>query len=150
MIIFDLDGTLADCEHRRHLVDPKKRSPNGSFMCEERGKSGVYVKRDSNTYEPTNEIWKPDWKAFYEACEKDLPIEPVIRIFHSYYRELSCPITKQKIDEIQIWSGRCESVRWKTEHWLFLHGFPLDIKLKMRPIGDNTPDEVLKERKMVR
>ena len=24
MIIFDLDGTLADCEHRRHLVEPEK------------------------------------------------------------------------------------------------------------------------------
>jgi len=24
MIIFDLDGTLADCEQRRHFVDPEK------------------------------------------------------------------------------------------------------------------------------
>lgn len=24
MIIFDLDGTLADCEHRRHLLNPDK------------------------------------------------------------------------------------------------------------------------------
>lgn len=23
MIIFDLDGTLSDCEHRRHFVDTK-------------------------------------------------------------------------------------------------------------------------------
>ena len=24
MIIFDLDGTLADCEHRRYLINPEK------------------------------------------------------------------------------------------------------------------------------
>lgn len=30
MIIFDLDGTLADCEHRRYFVDPSK---NPDYTC---------------------------------------------------------------------------------------------------------------------
>jgi len=56
---------------------------------------------------------------------------------------------------VQIWSGRCESVRHKTELWLWDHagcGFDSTLTypqiLKMRPIGDNTPDDQLKERWM--
>lgn len=117
MIIFDLDGTLADCEHRRHFVDPRK-DPN-------------YIDRLP---------WKPNWKAFYEACDQDERIEPVVNIL--------CSLIKNY--EIQIWSGRCESVREKTECWLlnniFLNGFPYDITIKMRPVGDYTPDDQLKER----
>lgn len=29
MIIFDLDDCLADCEHRRHFVDPEKMGLKG-------------------------------------------------------------------------------------------------------------------------
>lgn len=142
MIIFGLDGCLADCEHRRHFVDPKKRSPNGMFMNEERHESGIYVRRDPETLEATNEIWKPDWTAFYEACGEDKPIEPVIQIFQTL---------AQRGELIQIWSGRCESVRYKTLEWLSKHiwgwgeNYFHDL-LKMRPIGDNTPGDQLKAR----
>jgi len=103
MIIFDLDGTLADCEHRRHFVENKKNS---------------------------------DWKAFFEACDDDIPIWPVI---------YALMIHSQKY-EIQIWSGRCESVRNKTEWWLTYVGIDnLYSKLKMRQVGDYTPDDELKE-----
>ena len=104
MIIFDLDGTLADCEHRRHFVDGTRSTP--------------------------------DWKSFYEACDEDEPIEAVSKIFDDLAVD----------NEIEIWSGRCESVREKTLEW-FCNYIPYSgQKIKMRPIGDNTPDDQLKER----
>jgi len=130
MIIFDLDGTLANCEHRRHFVDPEKNLNYLLECCE------------TNTYcnLHTGSKWKPDWDAFHETCDKDTPIKPVIDLFY----------TMQDIfilDRIQIWSGRSESVRQKTIDWLLKHAsYDEDIELKMRPIGDYTPDEQLKER----
>ncbi len=116
MIIFDLDGTLADCEHRRHFVDWHKTD-----------------------YSVPYHIWKPNWPAFYDACDKDEPIIPTITLFNFLSGHY----------EIQIWSARCESVRGKTIEWLCANEImpPLhSYELKMRPIGDNTPDDVLKER----
>ncbi len=123
MIIFDLDGTLADCEHRRHFVDLDKIHPNSMGLEYSDGRK-----------------WKPDWKSFYEACDKDQPICPVIKIFDSLRRR----------NELHIWSGRCESTKQKTLDWFesmisgehCLHKF----HLKMRPVEDYTPDDVLKEK----
>ncbi len=134
MIIFDLDGTLADCEHRRHFVDPKKSgaiefvSDNGKVRWGWGYQDGVFQE------------WRPNWPAFYEACDKDEPIESTINLLNILIRD---------DHEIRIWSGRCESVRDKTISWLKQQ---LDVDawfyrdcLKMRPIGDNTPDDILKE-----
>jgi len=124
MIIFDLDGTLADCDHRRHYIDAR-RSLEGIIQ----GKR-----------------FKPDWKGFFEACDKDNVIQPVADAFiHLTQGE---PFNH----DVRIWSGRCESVREKTLKLLMnLYGTLEDYqywdrRLKMRPIGDNTPDDVLKER----
>ncbi len=129
MIIFDLDGTLANCEHRRHFVD-----------------------RIAHIRKPDTEdtIFKSNWTAFYEACDKDEPIQPVINIFEYLGEadEYGSDTPWVDYSNIQIWSGRCESVRKKTEKWLSKHirNYPRDCVLKMRPIGDNTPDDILKER----
>lgn len=133
MIIFDLDGTLADCEHRRHFVDYKK-----SRGCE----------NPIRQHEVDSGKWKPDWQAFYEACDKDAPILPVCDLYSHYF----C-----NSDDVHIWSGRYESVREKTIRWIFDNiltwvdpereeDFIDDINLKMRPVGDNTPDDQLKEK----
>ncbi len=127
MIIFDLDGTLADCEHRRHFVDSSIPHP---------------TKKEAEEFMRNGCTWKPDWKAFYEACDKDEPIESVCRIFINLIGNR---------ENIEIWSGRCESVRSKTCDWICNNIFNTDqlnpsSMLKMRPIGDNTPDDQLKER----
>ncbi len=131
MIIFDLDGTLADCEHRRHFVV----KPEPECTCDPDGP--YYDGQSCMMYDYNN--WKPDWKSFYEACDQDKNIQPVLDMFRDLCREY----------EIQIWSGRCESVRDKTLKWLKQNCYCFDEKqdvLKMRPIGDNTPDDELKER----
>lgn len=139
MIIFDLDGTLADCEHRRHFVAGHEKrwvDEEEYFGPAHKGQSGyVWFNKDGT-------VWngKKDWQAFYEACDKDGPIKPVADIFY----------TMQDVfhfERIQIWSGRCESIREKTIDWLLKHTYyHEDIVLKMRPIGDSTPDDVLKEK----
>ncbi len=123
MIIFDLDGTLADCEHRRHFVDASK----------------IPILMIGEEYNP-EDLWKPDWQSFCEACELDKPIDPVISIWNDQ-------ISLGAMGNHQIWSARCESVREKTEKWLHQHLLCFEPhQLKMRPIGDNTPDGELKER----
>lgn len=137
MIIFDLDGTLADCEHRRKFV----QEPDIWEINE-----GPLDPMSFNVNSDKWRKWKPDWKSFYEACDKDKSITAVIDVFiHITQGE---PFNH----DIRIWSGRCESVREKTLNWLVnLNGYCefinyWDRRLKMRPIGDNTPDEFLKER----
>lgn len=136
MIIFDLDGTLADCEHRRHFVDPEKNDEY-SHRCNPRGQENL--QELSGWYHlDTNKKWKSDWKAFYEACDKDKVISKTLCVFQSL---------QEKGFEIQIWSGRCESVRNKTYFWFDDVYIDISkIKLRMRPIGDSTPDDELKEK----
>lgn len=89
-------------------------------------------------------IWKPDWKSFYDACDRDTLIEPVASLWGDFEITLSCYPEK-----IQIWSGRSESVRDKTEQWLEKHLFIpagyFPFGLKMRPRGDNDFVHQLKE-----
>lgn len=134
MIIFDLDGTLADCEHRRHFVQRTH-----CYAC---GNNEAYGEMVGCTC--MKQEFKPNWKAFYEACDQDTEIQSVVSVFHDMHR---CE------NKVQIWSGRCESVREKTEKWLidkvridYCSRFCLKNDLKMRPIGYNTPDDQLKER----
>lgn len=130
MIIFDLDGTLADCEHRRHFV-------NGSLeYCDHWHSIPNHSVDACDACKSKWKVWKPDYKSFYEACDKDTPIEPVIEIASSFF---------QRNISYQIWSGRCESVRNKTEKWLAYNHIEY-CELKLRPIGDNTPAHELKEK----
>ncbi len=126
MIIFDLDGCLADCEHRRHLVDPSK---NNEYCWEkfnfQTGKMASWVHKE------TGVEFRPNWKAFYETCYDDIPIKPTIRVLYGLY---ACDKDR---DGIEIWSGRCQSAREKTSVWLRdACGIPTPIitKLKMRPM----------------
>lgn len=134
MIIFDLDGTLADCEHRRHFVhryiacDHWHQIPNHPVdMCD--------------SCKDKHKKWKPEWKSFYEDCDQDKPIESTITVI----RVLLSRDYYSSAKDVHIWSGRCESVRKKTEDWLDNNSITYN-SLKMRPIGDSTPDDQLKEK----
>lgn len=133
MIIFDLDGTLADCEHRRHFVDPTSHK---RYMIDENGGNGEVL--PAGSYSVHDKKFRPRWKEFFEACDGDNIIVPTRYIMESLHY--------QDYRDLHIWSGRCESVREKTEKWLLKH-IPRKWykELKMRPIGDSTPDDVLKE-----
>jgi len=141
VILFVLDGTLANCEHRRHFVDPNKNPDVVHGIPPNERTGGVMIMRDY--HKTTGELWKPDWKSFYEACDQDEPIGPVINILSDFIDD------EYHSTEVQVWSGRCESVREKTETWLkkYTSFGRMNCKvLKMRPIGDSTPDDELKMR----
>ena len=143
MIIFDLDMTLANCEHRRHFIRPTCKECKCELTKEIEFDIGWHCPYpcDNVTYKTD---WKPDRKAFYEACDKDTPIKASMEILHILF---ACE------KDIHIWSGRCETVWDKTEEWLldylemkYCVKFNPSKNLKMRPIGDTTPDDELKER----
>lgn len=100
--VFDLDGTLAKIEHRRHfmLKEPK------------------------------------DYRGFYAACDMDLPNEPVIAALKAHLAALH---------RVEIWSGRSDEVRAKTNVWLGAHGISPLLLTRMRDAGDFTKDHVLKK-----
>jgi len=143
MIIFDLDGTLANIDHRRHFVDPSK---NENYEYSNFGKDPITRECvcDANPRWHRKDNWdikfKPDWKAFYNCCDEDKPNQPVIEMWDNR-------ISLGMMGVDQVWSGRCESVRQKTIQWLDKHLVCFEEhQLKMRPIGDSTPDDQLKER----
>ena len=140
MIIFDLDGTLADCNHRKKWVMRPRGSKHVFTDSIPRGNGCILI---GDIIQSDGKKFVPKWKEFFEACDKDIPIYPTIELFKLLGED----------KEIQIWSGRCESVRHKTEIWLWDHcgcGFDSTLTypqiLKMRPLGDYTPDDQLKER----
>ncbi len=104
LYIFDLDGTLALIDHRRHFVESKK----------------------------------PDWQSFFQACDKDQPNDPVIKIMERLHESA----------DIWIFSGRSDEVELKTLEWLAKHTSFVPgerDKLFMREAGDYTPDDILKQ-----
>ena len=100
IVAFDLDGTLANIEHRLRFIKSK----------------------------PAN------WPAFFDACEDDLPVLPVIQI---------CTRLIWSGVGVEIWSGRSDRVRDKTERWLDKHAINYTT-LRMRKDGDYRADDIVK------
>jgi hypothetical protein len=118
VIICDLDGTLADLRHRRHLVERPTPEQLAS----------------------THQGWKPNWPAFHSACVDDTPLSDTIAVVDA----LACDPRARR--ELWIVSGRSEAVRAQTEAWLWRQGVIHWNRLIMRPVGDYTRDDDLKER----
>jgi len=144
LYIFDLDGTLALIDHRRHFVtapekiqcdacdgDGKIDRASGLHICSKCNGSGKV--KDGN--------FKPNWDAFHQACVNDIPNWPVINTLNALYKAGA---------EIWFFSGRSAVVYDETLDWLAAH---VDMSrlsiiegLNMRAEGDYTPDEQLKEK----
>lgn len=135
LYIFDLDGTLALCDHRRHFVS----------KCSACDGTGKVLDRVSAMFsgEPCCDCngiaWtgKADWKAFFAACVHDQPNVAVIDTLH---------LLVDAGADVRIWSGRSSEVMEQTNQWLANHIDVCDgIPLVMRVEGDFTPDDQLKE-----
>lgn len=138
VIIFDLD-CMADDSHRRHLIthpDNTKYIFTDSIPHE----NGCILKGEYRY--PDGSKWNADYPAYYNACDKDkksrvMPLFDFIGM-------------NGQAEQLQIWTGRCESVREKTENWFRNYSFSyathqFKIQLKMRPISDDRPQEELFE-----
>lgn len=136
MIIFDIDGVIANCDHRKHFIDDRYSPPD----CKECENTGIGIGGFCYCYHG-HTVDIPDYEAYDEACDKDEPIIPVIQTLIALCRECICPI--------EIWTGRSEAVRCKTEYWINENVYPFEWNskiLKMRPIGNNEPSCDLKNR----
>ena len=78
----------------------------------------------------------PDWDAFYDACEDDHPNWPIIKTLCIFMRIGY---------RVEIWTGRSDQVRDKTEAWLGRHGIWKHVLTRMRPAGDHSTDVKLKK-----
>ncbi len=77
---------------------------------------------------------KKNWKAFFEASDRDTPIASTVDRVRSLAQD----------HEIIIITGRPESYRARTLAWLKRHDIPFS-DVFMRRDGDHRPDFVVKE-----
>lgn len=85
-IVFDLDGTLANIEHRLHHIQKEDQVTK--------------LKR------------KPDWGAFSRACVDDQPIHQIIRIYQALREQRhSIEIWSGRSDIV-----RAETENWLQQH----------------------------------
>jgi hypothetical protein len=118
IVIFDLDGTLADDGHRNHYLHPP-HSGTCAKVYDANGVCGCGSRRD--------------WASYFAGAGDDSPKPQVIQVC----RDLA------RWHQIYILSGRCESTADVTRKWLRQQEVPYD-KLKLRAIEDRTQDDVLK------
>lgn len=78
-----------------------------------------------------------DWSSFFDSCDLDKPIEPVIETANFLHNGGA---------DLWIFTGRNEIARNKTIHWLSKHGAGLFLTIRMRPQNDRTQDRDLKEK----
>lgn len=122
--VFDLDGTIADLNHRLHFVTPPIDARVGA---------------PKEVWEQHRD-WKPNWNAFFDACADDTPIEWVADLMRMLWRYER--LTGQR-SALLVLSGRSDRVRRVTEDWMQQRKIPYDFLL-MRKEGDHRPDEIVK------
>lgn len=140
LYIFDLDGTLALIDHRRHLVETPAcpHCEDGRVL----DKTSIFDNMACPSCGGKNldKSFKPDWPKFFKLCKDDKPNWPVITTLLSL-KNAGC--------EVWIWSGRSDEVKEATKLWLneylWIAPFVADDVLKMRTAHDYTPDDQLKE-----
>lgn len=119
MIIFDLDGTLADITHRRHLVDKTLR---GGANWPEFYKQCEFDKPIAPAI------------ALFKCLYHTTPVSKFIEIWSGRSDEVQW----LTVDWLQRYIFGADFSWRDPEH-------PFYVRLRMRKAGDNTPDATLKE-----
>jgi hypothetical protein len=132
IILCDLDGTLANIEHRMHYIKNVRDCEYCSVM-------GVAI--GCKHCDGTGKIGKNDWPAFFKACADDTPLQTTINAINALYIGMRVSGVHA---EIWIASGRSGEVLEETIEWLKKHIGQVD-HLLMRKEGDYTPDDELKK-----
>lgn len=145
-IVFDLDGTLADLQHRLPHIDKVVK-----FYTDGRMKYG-WVLRNSKDEEISRSAAlyassdtalaagdaenKKDYRAFFAACEDDAVIEPIAMVFRALRAQRECAIL--------IASGRSDECKEATMAWLSKYDLSSYHPIYMRKAGDRRPDYKIK------
>jgi len=138
VVIFDIDGTLADNEHRAHFLKPplyEKKFGVTQMLCVHCEAEPGNSHKDDCFY---IQGWKKDWDAFFNPEEqiKDAVIQPVYEVYAAL---------KAVGHSISFLTGRPEKYREVTQAWLQKHHLYYH-PLLMRPNDDRTDDDLLKIR----
>lgn len=168
--LVDIDGTIANCEHRKHYIDNVIRvgdivSPrnisNASLYAgkveaieDERAVVNDWLKPlpegwpKYHKYPDLNMVRKHKcWNKFFEACKDDSPIQSTIDVVKALSNTWS----------VVFMSGRPETYREVTESWLNKNGLLFMHKdvtsthpyakanLFMRPAKDTREDFIVKK-----
>lgn len=134
-VIVDIDGTVADCSHRLHHINPAPHDDQCNKIhctCLLRG------------YKP-----KKNWPAFQATVDQDKPIMPVINLIRRlgeccYPNSRGCSCDPKPIAHTIFVTGRDTSIGIQTEDWLYKHGL-YPTMLLMRNSGDHRPDVEVKK-----
>ena len=125
MILFDLDGTIANVDGRRQAAE------QAADDC-----------HDANSSMPDSELMPLCRKAWWKAWQNpdnisrlDVPNEIVVSVLRDW---------RERGKHIVIVSARNDKNRDVTEQWLAQWGIPYDA-LYMRKDGDYRPDNVFKQ-----
>lgn len=146
VIICDIDGTLANCDHRRHFVEPKVLTEECEppsmytdffYICTDCGfAAGTPHKTDCKLAAA-----RRSWEKFLDPdlVREDTLIEKVAGLV----AELSFAYCSR---QVVFCTGRNESCRAVTEEWLNnkLPWLPAGWQLMMRADGDFRPDADVK------
>ncbi|KKN90148.1 hypothetical protein LCGC14_0232640 [marine sediment metagenome] len=130
-VLCDIDGTLANIDHRRHFIDrycpncPRERRTVW-VLDEVRG-------RICTTCE--SKLTKADWKSFFAGMKDDVVCYPVANILHA------CKALGFKIVLV---TARYEEHKAVTEDWLKRNYVEYD-DLYMRCDGDSRKDVLVKK-----
>lgn len=143
MIVFNLDDTLANLDHRRYFVDQEENHPDYyREPCEHCSMDDPH-EYHTQLHKATQLPFSPDWESYDNACENDEPIEATASLLKS--------LTFLG-NEIEIWTGRSEASREKTIRWIqekVWQNNPLikarePYSYRMRPLGYQDSDFDLK------
>lgn len=145
VIIFDIDGTLANTSpNRLKFLKPKFGSLveyNGrkfTFLEGLKTKENIVVLENEHGIflaDKSKVKFKPDYEAFNDSLEEDLPNARVV--------DICCALSENY--PIFICTGRPEKFRERTEQWLENYGIPYN-QIWMRPDDNKEPDAVIKKR----
>lgn len=149
IVICDIDGTIADCEHRRHFVNT---------TCDYCGGNGRDGKECVTTTKEKEEgvvatHMKRDWDGFFSKMHEDTIIESTLELLHNYVEQGK---------KIIFVSARPEKYRKVTEDWLYFNyiypirsaDYALSLEedpvipyeaLLMRPDNDTKDDTIVKQ-----
>lgn len=145
IVIFDIDGTLAKTSPERlKFLKPKFGSCveyNGGkfiFLEELKTKENIAVLENEHGVflaDKSKVKFKPDYEAFNNSLEKDIPNAKVVKICQALADNYA----------IYICTGRPEKFRERTEKWLESYGIPYN-QILMRPDNNSESDAVIKKR----
>lgn len=116
IVICDIDGTIANIDHRLHWVrhECEECKLNGEGSCD----------------------WKKDWKSFFANLDKDTVRQDVREILVDLYN---------RGHMIIFVSGRSDDHRDRTLEWFDKNFLSFAFTLIMRRSGDKRPDTEVKQ-----